>query len=252
MSKQCYHFQFILFVTGKGEKEHLPKLFSKLSSSSICTFTVREFLDQRRPITSQNRIARMTRTGQKLPTKDFERIGAPARRYINDDQCNRVLLIDDLEEISKEEAVEKFRRYRAALDAALDSPDRRRASVHFLVNMLEAYFFAQPDAINVALELETPIPSQDIDVESIRNPKSRLRQLFPAYNEIEHAALILDLLELDTILANSIHCSALRTCVKWIVDQLREYPDQAYFDSLTFEERFHLHDGALYEVTKDQ
>ena len=42
-------------------------------------------------------------------------------------------------------------RYRRVLDTILSSSQSRRASVHFLVNMLEAYFFAHSDAVNSVL-----------------------------------------------------------------------------------------------------
>ncbi|MGK7872386.1 MAG: DUF4276 family protein [Xenococcaceae cyanobacterium] len=251
MSEQCYHFKFILFVTGKGEKQRLSKMFDSLSSSKICTFAVKEFFGQRRPITSQKRLARMAGKGQQIPNRDFEQIGAPARRYIEHDKCNRVILIDDLEKISKDEAIETFHRYRTAFDKALKSK-KGRASVHFLVNMLEAYFFAHPDALNIALALKPPVEPHDGDVEAIQNPKSQIKKIFPGYSETKHPELILDLIDLDIVLANPKYCSSLRTCVKWIVNQLKDYPDQEYFDSLNFEERFHLRTGQLYTVTSSQ
>ena len=251
MSNQCYHFKFILFVTGRGEEKHLPKIFNALSESGICTFVVKEFIEQRAPITSQKRLAEMVRTGQKIPNKDFVEIGVPARRYISTDCCNYVILVDDLEDSSKDEATEKFQRYRDALDSALNS-QKGRASVHFLVNMLEAYFFTHPDALSTALELDPPVELSNDDVESIRNPKRELKKIFPNYNEIHHAGLILEQLDLDIVLSNPAYCSSLRTCVKWIVDQLKEYPEQGYFESQKFEERFHLHVGKLYTVTSDQ
>ncbi len=246
-----YHFKFILFVTGKGEQQHLPKMFKSLSKSKICSFTVGEFVGQLRPITSPKRIPRMVGTGQQLPNGDFERIGAPARRYIQEDPCHLLMLIDDLEGISEDEAMATFNRYRKALDSGLGN-DKRRASVHFLVNMLEAYFFADSNALNSALNLEPPVGPHDGDVEAIQHPKNKLKRIFPAYRETEHPGLILDLLDLDVVLSNPNHCASLRTCIKWIVDQIKTYPNQTYFDELNFERRFHLTTDKLYDVTANQ
>lgn len=55
----CYYFHFGLIVTGKGEREHLPKLFKSLMSSNICTFSVIEFIGQRTPISSEKKILKM-------------------------------------------------------------------------------------------------------------------------------------------------------------------------------------------------
>lgn len=213
MSGLCYHFKFVLFVTGKGEKAHFPKLFDSLSKSGICSFVVKEFLGQRRPIKAPKKLAEMVRAGKRIPDKDFERIGAPARRYLAADSCNRVILIDDLEESGRDHAEEIFQRYRNAFDAALGT-EKGRASVHFLVNMLEAYFFGHPDALNRTLKLEPPIDLYNGDVESIRNPKSQLKQLFPEYRETIHPEQILELIDLDLVLAYSDYCASLRTCVK--------------------------------------
>ena len=46
---------------------------------------------------------------------------------------------------------EVFGRYRAALDTVLSEDQARRAAVHFFVNMLEAYYFADTRAVNSML-----------------------------------------------------------------------------------------------------
>jgi hypothetical protein len=194
----------------------------------------------------------MTRTGQKIPNKDFDEISAPARRYLTENRCNRVILIDDLERSDQWEPRQIFERYRSVLDAGLPEELKGRASVHFFVPMLEAYFFAHPDALNSALNLTSPIEEHDDDVESIGNPKSKLKRLFPSYNEISTVEEILQELDLDIVLSNAKHCASLRTCVKWIVDQLSVYPDQEVFAAFNFDVRFHLLDGELYSVTSGQ
>ena len=47
-----------------------------------------------------------------------------------------------------------------------------QASVHFLVNMLEAYYFADTQAVNAVLG--TDLDDFEGDVETIRNPKSEV------------------------------------------------------------------------------
>lgn len=219
----CYHFKFVLFVTGRGEEQHLPKLFRQIAASGLCSFVVKEFIGQRRPITSPRRIARMVRSGQKLSKKDFYKF-APARQYIEADPCNRILFIDDLEASSRDEANEKFSRYRIALDTVLGDK-KERASVHFFANMLEAYFFAHPEAVNFALEVDPPIQAYDGDVEAIVHPKDALEEILnkvgKKYDEIESSGMILNYLELEEVLSDPNTCVYLRTCVKWIVDQIR-------------------------------
>lgn len=250
MSITCYHFKFILFVTGRGEEQHLPKLFQQIAASGLCTFVVKEFIGQRKPITSPKRLARMVGSGQKLPDKDFQKF-APARRYVAADPCNRILFIDDLEQSSRDEVNEKFSRYRFALDTVLGDK-KEHASVHFLVNMLEAYFFAHPDAINIALDVEPLIQAHDGDVEAIPHPKSKLKNIVPTYNEIDSAGEILNYLDLEEVLSDPNTCAFLRTCIKWIIDRIRNYPDPTIFDDHKFDERFHLTAGLLSSVTSGQ
>ncbi|NEO88356.1 MAG: DUF4276 family protein [Spirulina sp. SIO3F2] len=253
MSESCYYFTFLLFVTGKGEREHLPKLFKELTTSGICSFKVVEKIGQRRAITSPRRIAKMVGKGQMLPSKDFEQIGAPARRHLQNAPCARLLLIDDLEGLDEADASAAFQRYRRALDEGLRE-HKERAAVHFLVRMLEAYFFADVEATNQALALDPPIPSYDQDVETtIEHPKSELKQqYFPQYREIEDSGKVLGQLSLNTVLASPERCASLRTCVKWIVEQLMAYPTPNYVEQFSFDERFHLQTGQLYVVTENQ
>lgn len=256
MNEPCYYFKFILLVTGAGERENLPKLFRSLSASGVCSFQTHEkIIGQRRPIKSSKKIAKMVGKPKSIiPDKDFEQIAAPARRYIQANPCHRVLLIDDLEGISEADAIATFNRYRQALDSGLGEK-KNRASVHFLVNMLEAYFFADSNALNQTLQLEPPVSPYDGDVETIRHPKGKLKQIFPAYKETEHPGLILDSLDLDVVLAKPKYCASLRTCIKWIVDQIDIGLDSTVkpdFTSCNFDDRFHFTEGQLYTVTTNQ
>ena len=82
-----------------------------------------------------------------------------------------VILIDDLETKRSGEVQQVFDRYRLALNEMLERNQIRRASVHFLVNMLDAYYFADAQAVNQVVGSE--IDDYDGDVETIRNPKSK-------------------------------------------------------------------------------
>lgn len=253
MSEQCYHLKFCLFVTGKGETQYLPKLFSYISRSGICAFQVSQHVGQLRPRTSPKRAARIIGTSKQLPGKDFDKISAPARRHIQEDPCSRIILIDDLEGIDEQEAKKTFDRYRQALDAGLGSYSKR-GSVHFLVNMFEAYFFADPTALSESLGVSIAQASYNGDVETILNPKAKLKQIFSNYKEAEHPGPILDRFCLAYALANPEYCRSLRTCVKWIVHQLEVYPDMNYLSLLMYEyeSAFSLSTGRLYDVTADQ
>lgn len=172
---RCQFFHFGLIVTGKGERDHLPKLFRTLMATGICTFEVIRFIGQRSPITSTGRILTMVGEGKTIPDKDAAEIGLSARRYLSTDQCRLVILVDDLEHGRQPQAQQVFDRYRRALDTMLAGEQRIRASVHFLVNMLEAYYFAHADAVNTALGLVPLLADFEGDVETIPHPKARLK-----------------------------------------------------------------------------
>ena len=142
-------FKFGLIVTGKGEEAFLPKLFRSLEATGRCSFRVIRRIGQRSEITSKRRKIRMVGTGQLIPDKDASEIGFPARRHLTA-EATFVILVDDLEADRKSHAQAIFQRYRDALNQILGE-QRRRASVHFLVNMLEAYYFADANAINAVL-----------------------------------------------------------------------------------------------------
>ena len=177
---ECAYFHFGLIVTGQTEEQHLPKLFKSLMATGICTFEVIRRVDQLDAITSEERL-RALGNRKDIPSKEA-RIGLVARRYIEIDGCHFVLLIDDLEYNRKNQAQEIFDRYRTALDTVLETL-KHRASVHFLVNMLETYYFADAQAINAVLRIA--LPNHEGDVETIRNPKSDLSREYQGFREIE-------------------------------------------------------------------
>ena len=95
----------------------------------------------------------MVGRGKMIPDKDETEIGLPARHYLSSD-ASFVLLVDDLEAGRSDYIQEIFDRYRRALDTILTRSQSRRSSVHFLVNMLEAYYFADSRAVNSMLNTD--------------------------------------------------------------------------------------------------
>ncbi len=89
-----------------------------------------------------------------------------------------------------------------------------RASVHFLVNMLESYFFANSDAVNSVLGTE--LEDYDGDVETMRNPKARMKSIQPGYKVVDDGCEIVRCLDVAHVLSRRDACSSLRTMFAWI------------------------------------
>jgi hypothetical protein len=106
----CYYFKFGLLVTGKTEETHLNNLFKPLMELGNCSFEVIRKIEQLGVITSERKTLKMVGRGQIIPTKDEERIGYPAREYLQN-PCNYVILVDDLEYDRVEYAEQIFARY---------------------------------------------------------------------------------------------------------------------------------------------
>jgi hypothetical protein len=248
-SRQCYFFHFGLIVTGEGERDHLSKLFRSLMAIGICNFKVIQFIGQRGPITSPKRILQMVGSGKKIPDKDVGEIGLPARTYLMTDPCYFVVLVDDLENDRKDQAQQVFDRYRQALDTVLTVDQISRASVHFLVNMLEAYYFADAQSVNTVLSLDTPLEDHPGDVEEISHPKGELKKLSPGFREREDGGRILDVLNIEHVLSRPDTCASLRTLFAWCSKVIEKYPD---YQSLSLVDKYHLQDGRLSEITRPQ
>jgi hypothetical protein len=217
--------RFGLIVTGKGEEQFLPSLFRHLMATGRCTFEIIRRIGQRSPITSPKRQLTMIRTGKILTDKDEEEIGLPARRYLTQRPNSFVLLVDDLEVDRVTQQVEVFQRYREVFDRMLGSL-RHRASIHFLINMLEGYFFADTRAVNAVLG--TDLQDCIEDPETIRHPKNDLKTLFRGYDEIEHGRRILAQLDLPLVLSRADTCASLRTMIAWCSKALGESPTDVY------------------------
>ncbi len=124
-----------------------------------------------------------------------------------------VVILDDLEKSREDSFHGVFCRYRMALDTMLDTPIRWRAAVHFFVFMIEAYYFADSRAVNSISG--TNLNDFDGDVETISNPKSKLKNLAENFDEIRHGKQIVERLDLRHILSNPEHCASLRSLFKW-------------------------------------
>src|SRR5262245_29825512 len=131
-------FRFGLIVTGDGEAAFLPRLFRSIMASANCNFDVIRKSEQLNPITSERRQLRMVGRGQLIPSVDELQYGIPARLFLQKHRNSFVVVIDDLEGARREHAPAVFNRYRLTLNQMLDPfALTNRASIHFLVNMLE-------------------------------------------------------------------------------------------------------------------
>lgn len=245
----CYYFKFGLLVTGRGEEQYLPQLFRSLMETGICSFEVIGKVEQLNPITSKIKKLKMVGSGKTILSKDEKRIGIPAREYIKSDPCKYVILIDDLEADRQEIAKEVFDRYRTILDTMLPK-QKNQTSVHFLVNMLEAYYFANAQAINKVLG--TSLQDFAGDVETIRHPKGELKQIYSGFQEVRNGGKILQELDVIHILANPETCAALRTLFAWCLKIIQQYPYADDLDLNSLEELYQIETGKLYEVTASQ
>lgn len=203
-----------------------------------CSFEVLRRIGQRSPITSPKRKLTIGKGGKTITDKDEEEFGLTARRHLLK-PGTFVLLVDDLEGDRAAQVQGVFQRYRDVLDRML-GPYKARASVHFLVNMLEAYFFADAQAINAVLE--TSLSDYEGDVETIRHPKRELKNLKAGYREIEDGREILKRLDVSKVLSRVETCAALRTTFAWCSKALGEAPAAM----------FRLVDGAYHPVTRPQ
>ena len=216
--------RFGLIVTGRGEAKFLHLLFRAIMGRAHCTFCVIRRIGQRNPITAPHRLLRMAGTAKRLPTKDEEEIGLPALAYLRQYSRSAVLLIDDLEADRRTHAADVFRRYRNALDAVLATTEvRQRASVHFLVNMIEAYYFAHSAAVNRVAGMTVLLDDHTADVEDIPHPKRQLRAVWPSFDEVEHGERIVRQLDLDHILSRPAECRWLRALFAWCIDKVVEW-----------------------------
>lgn len=232
---------FGIIVTGKGEEKFLHRLLSALTHSGHCTFRVIRRIGQRSAITSERRILKMVGRGGTIPTIDESDIGLPSRQWLTESANNHLLLIDDLEEARRASWQAIYDRYRTAIDTFVGEEERGRASVHFLVPMLEAYYFANAEAINRVLGTELVDAPEDVETSS-RHPKNQLKALFEGFDEVEHGSRIIEHMDLEHVLGNPRTCRALRTVFAWCTLAM----------GTPFDRRFALVDGEFEPITRVQ
>ncbi len=124
-----------------------------------------------------------------------------------------VLLVDDLEEAWRNQMEDVYARYREAFERVLPEPLWPRVSVHFLVNMLEAYYFAHAAAVNEVMG--TDWIDHEGDVETIGHPKGELKKRLGRFDEVEHGGQIVQRLDVPHILTRPDACASLRTLFGW-------------------------------------
>lgn len=248
-SSNGFFLHFHLLVTGEGEEDHLPKLFSKLAATGVCRFVVERRIRQLTPRFERLKLEMLGRGG-KIPSRAETEISFPARKFLRDYPERFLILIDDLEHDRRGQVESIFNLYRESLDKLLQDREKQRVAVHFLVNMLEAYFFADPGALAQALGLEV---AHSGDVEEIQHPKNLLKQHFPNYREREHSGQILKYLNLHQVLADPTTCSWLRSCTSWIVRALHADLDPSLHPVLAETvEACHLEEGKCVRLTLEQ
>lgn len=214
-------FKIGLIVTGKGEASFLPDLLRAVTASGTCHFHVIRRIGQRSALGTSRQLTMLGR-GQVIPSKD-EEIGLSARAYLQGDPDGLVMLVDDLEHDRRPDQRAIFCRYRTALDVAC-GPHYTRVSVHFLTNMLEAYYFAHTAAVVQVCHADglvvDDIEDEPGDVEEIRHPKNRLKKLVSGFDEVRHGERIVAKLDLERILGRPGTCGALRALVAWCMKKI--------------------------------
>lgn len=211
--------RFGLIVTGRGEALVLHEpLNAALACDVHCVFEIIRKFEQLRPRTGKKAALMITGSNQPAPTRDQE-LGLAALGYLRVEPANRyVLVLDDLE---GHDPAPVFNRYRQALNDVLQKPGlAERAAVHFLVNMLEAYFFANSAAVNQVAGRSILAVDHSSDVETtIGHPKNQLSAQWPEYREIEHGVAITRMLDLTHVLSRHCECCWLRALVAWCFDR---------------------------------
>lgn len=245
-----------LLVTGKAEEECVPLLLNKALAGATggrCVVQTIRRVEQLRPRRASTPAPKLAVAGSKgLILRRDEEIALAARMFLRQHRDGLVVLLDDEERtgdaIDDDGRIELhgvFERYRDAFDGMLGG-DARRVGVFFLRRMLEAYYFAQPEAIGLALDVESGA-FDGADVEALSHPKGRLKGLCQqrgrAFNEREDGRTISGLIELDVILDGIETCASLRALVAWCMAAVGgcEAPD-----------RFQLAGGIIDRVTGPQ
>jgi hypothetical protein len=223
-------YRFGLLVTGKGESLFLDRLFRSVcermarTGRGVCEFRILAKIEQLTPRTSAKRRQPMPGRPTRIPTRD-EDAALRALGFLRQGG-DFVLLIDDLEGARRAKVAEVYSRYREGFDHVLPAGLRCRASVHFLVNMLEAYYFADAKAINAVMGADWA--DYEGDVETIGHPKGELKHRLGSFDEIEEGEQIMRRLDVPHILSRPETCSSLRTLFGWCWRALGLPPGEDY------------------------
>jgi hypothetical protein len=237
-------YRFGLLVTGKGESLFLDRLFRSLcermaqTGRGVCEFRILAKVEQLTPRTSAKRPLPMPGQHKRIPTRD-EDAALMALGFLRQGG-DFVLLIDDLEGARRAEAAAVYSRYREAFDHVLPVPLRCRAAVHFLVNMLEAYYFADASAIKAVMGTEWT--DEEGDVEAIGHPKNELKRRLGSFDEVKQGEQIMRCLDVPHVLSRPDTCASLRTLFAWCWRALGLTPGEDY----QFEK------GCYFDVTRAQ
>ena len=127
-----------------------------------------------------------------------------------------VLLIDDLEHDRRDQAQQIFDRYRTALDMVLDTL-KHRASVHFLVNMLEAYYFADVKTTKHRLG-KSLCQTAEMTWKRFVILKAILKNGIRVLEKSNDGGRILDRIDIERVLSHPDTCASLRTLLAWCVE----------------------------------
>lgn len=230
--------KFGLLVTGKGEEQHLPKLFKELSATGWCAFRIVRRVSQLS--VRQVNIEPLKELGvpKKIPKKHAEQIGLTSRRWLQDGLVDYIILVDDIESSRRSQIDLVYKNYIAIFDKELGNY-RKNASVHFFVNMIEAYFFADSNSINSVFN--KAIVDDSDDVEDIKNPKVKLKSIVGQYHEIDDLGRLLNSLSVGHVLSKPDTCGYLRVLFAWCIKVANLHMN-----------KYCLQDGILGDATKQQ
>ncbi len=213
-----------LIVTGRGEEQFIHDLFNRaLRRKANCLFSVVGRVPQLSPPTSPRKRIKTTGASREEESWD-ERIGLMAHGFLRRYPDSLVILLDDMEHDRRSGIDGVFARYRDALNSVLAPPAMTHlAAVHFLKNMLEAYYLAHATAVNTVAGAVVLRADHPDDVENIRDPKADLSRLWPRkFREIEDGSKIVRALDLAHVLARPEECCWLRSIVAWCLDRFHE------------------------------
>ncbi|MBA4030118.1 MAG: hypothetical protein C0478_04380 [Planctomyces sp.] len=236
-----------LFVTGQGEETFLASFFRQLRhfESGEVIITAEYAFPQ---ITVPTNAKKLAKNGREVLEKIDKATIKKIRPWLLISTQHYAVLVDDLETGRRTVAETQFNFYREQIHRILDTkPEiKNRFSVHFFVNMVEAYYFNHPEVVNDVCG--TSLTAQPGDVENIRHPKGRLKELVSQlergrkFDEMVDGTAIAKKLDLQKVLDNSEHCRALRTLVAWIWEAMGRKRGEEY----------QLQKGHYWEVTASQ